>query len=275
MEHKLILGASLWSDIDPEEEIMMIKQAGFDGFFSDTDKFDKIPLYAEIAKRENLVYQSHHAPFGDMYILWEGNSEEAQEVLNELKENIDACAEYGVPLLICHVIIGMQRHTPNKTGAERFRSLALYAKEKGVKIAFENTEGEEYLKAVLDECTDLDNVGFCFDSGHEKCYNRNRDMLSLYGDRLFGTHLNDNLDMKDENVMTWLDDLHLLPFDGNADWDNITKRLKKSAEIDCLTFELVTSNKPDRHEHDVYNTMTRMEYLNEAYKRACLVKSKM
>ncbi len=272
MEKKLILGTYLWEDIDPEAEVLMIKKAGFDGFFSDTNAINIIPLYAELAKREGLIYQSHHAPFGDMYIIWEGSDEEALPVLDELKNNIDVCAENHVPIVIFHVIIGMDRHNPNEIGAERFRQLALYAREKGVKVAFENTEGEEYLSCIMDVCKDLDNVGFCFDSGHEKCYNHDHDMLALYGDRLIATHLNDNLGMKDEKIMTWHDDLHLLPFDGNADWKNIVERLKKSTCPECLTFELVTKNKPGRNEHDIYSKLTRQEYLNEAYKRACRVK---
>lgn len=50
--------------------------------------------------------------------------------------------------------------------------------------------------------------------------------MALYGDKLIGTHLNDNLGIKDfTGKITWLDDLHLLPFDGIADWDSIVQRL--------------------------------------------------
>lgn len=62
-------------------------------------------------------------------------------------------------------------------------------------------------------------VGFCWDSGHELCYNHGRDMLAQYGDRLLGTRLNDNLGVRDDGgQITFLDDLHLLPFEGIADW---------------------------------------------------------
>ena len=47
-------------------------------------------------------------------------------------------------------------------------------------------------------------------------------MLALYGEKLICTHLNDNLGIKDfEGKTTWHDDLHLLPFDGIADWNKI------------------------------------------------------
>lgn len=255
-------------DVPTEKQIRLIKKAGFDGFFTETESLENLKKYASVAKEENLIYQSIHAPFGKMHVMWEGTEEEAEEVTDELKKCVDLCEEVGVELLVCHVIIGMERCTPNDEGAERFRRFCLYAKEKGVRIAFENTEGEEYLAAVLEKCRDLSNVGFCFDSGHEMCYNFSRDMLGLYGDRLFATHLNDNLGMKDTAVKTWYDDLHLLPFDGIADWKNVAERLKKSTCPQCLTFEITVTGKPERNAHDKYKNMTFSEYTAEAYKRA-------
>ncbi len=275
MDYKLCLGTGMGFELPEEEQIKLIKKAGFDGFFTGMDSLEKLKLCAEIAREEKLIFQSVHAPFGKMHLLWEGAKEQAEEVLEELKSCVDACEKIGVDLLICHVIIGMERCTPNDAGAEYFRKLSLYAKEKRVKIAFENTEGEEYLKAVLDKCSDLDNVGFCFDSGHEMCYNFSRDMLSLYGDRLIATHLNDNMGMKDNSVKTWYDDLHLLPFDGVADWKNITDRLKKSTCPEFLTFELVSTNKPERNAHDIYKGMDFLEFATEAYKRAKKIREMM
>ncbi len=275
MEYKLCLGTGMGFSNPTEEQIRLIKKAGFDGFFTDAESPEKMIKYAQIAKEEGMIYQSAHAPFGDMHIMWEGTREEADKVLKKLKDCVDSCKGAGVDLLVCHVIIGMERNTPNEIGVERFRALCEYAKENEVKIAFENTEGEEYLASVLERCKDLDNVGFCFDSGHERCYNFSRDLLSLYGDRLIATHLNDNLGMKDENIKTWYDDLHLLPFDGTADWEYITERLKKSTCPQCLTFELISKNKPERNAHDKYVGMTFLDFATEAFKRAEKIKAMM
>ena len=275
MTYKLCLGTGMGFELPVEEQIHLIKKAGFDGFFTDTKDFDKMKEYALIAKEEDLFYQSAHAPFGDMHIMWEGSEKEAEQVAEKLKYCVDCCKEAGVDLLICHVIIGMERHTPDEKRAERFMRVAEYAKEKGIKIAFENTEGEEYLKAVMDRCEDLENVGFCFDSGHERCYNYSKDMLALYGDRLIATHLNDNLGMKNPEIKTWYDDLHLLPFDGDADWENIAFRLKKSTCPQYLTFELVSKNKPERNAHDRYESMDFFDFALEAYKRADRIRKMM
>ena len=53
-------------------------------------------------------------------------------------------------------------------------------------------------------------------------------MMALYGDRLLCTHINDNLGIRNyEGRITFIDDLHLLPFDGVADWKWITERLNR------------------------------------------------
>ena len=97
-------------------------------------------------------------------------------------------------------------------------------------------------------------------------------MLALYGDRLFHTHLNDNLGVSDYyGRITPRDDLHLLPFDGIADWLEITRRLNRHGYQGVLSFELNNVSKRDRHENDAYGRMTPEEYLTQAYMRACRV----
>lgn len=146
------------------------------------------------------------------------------------------------------------------------------AENLGVKVAFENTEGEEYLAAVMERFKDSPAVGFCWDTGHEMCYNHSKDMLSLYGDKLIATHINDNLGIRDfDGNITWIDDLHLLPFDGIADWQGIADRLNKCGYDGILTFELNRCSKPDRHENDFYRDMSVEKYLTLAFMRACRV----
>ena len=97
-------------------------------------------------------------------------------------------------------------------------------------------------------------------------------MLALYGDKLIATHINDNLGIRDyDGKITYIDDLHMLPFDGIADWNDIVGRLNKYDFHDILTFELNTKSKPGRHENDVYDQMDIELYVTEVFKRACRV----
>ena len=178
-----------------------------------------------------------------------------------------------MPIMVCHVYVGFyEEYIPTEIGIENYGKVIDYAESIGVKIAFENTEGEVYLKAVLDRYGNRDCVGFCWDSGHEMCYNFSQNLLAQYGHLLIATHINDNLGVKDYNgKIFWHDDLHLLPFDGIADWDELTNRIVDCGYDDILTFELNNKSKPNRHENDKYDKMPIEEYVSEAYARACKI----
>ena len=182
-----------------------------------------------------------------------------------------ACEENGVPIMVVHVFKGYD-HSPNEKGIENFGKVVHEAERLGVKVAFENTEGEEYLAAVMERFKGSTAVGFCWDTGHEMCYNHSKDMLSLYGDKLIATHINDNLGIRDfDGNITWYDDSHLLPFDGIADWQVIADRLNKCGYDGILTFELNRYSRPERFENDFYRDMPIEKYLTLAFMRACRV----
>ena len=228
--------------------------------------------YRRLADKIDISYQSIHAPFENASKMWK-NNKESENAVNELISCIRDCAEAEVPIMVVHTYIGFDSEDiPTKEGIDNFGRVVEEADKLNVKIAFENTEGEEYLKAVMDAFSHCDNVGFCWDSGHEMCYNKGKDMLNLYGDRLIATHLNDNLGVSDFNgKIFWTDDLHLLPFDGIIDWENAVKRLNICGYDDIIIFELNTISKPNRHENDKYKKMPIEEYVAECYVRACKV----
>ena len=266
---KLCLGTGSEFGFSVTEQIKLFKEAGFDAFFVGWEPGQDLEKIRKTADSENMIFQSVHAPFDKVKYMWE-ESPETEVCINELIECVRDTGAAGVPIAVMHAFIGFEDHSPNETGLKNFEKVVLEAKKCGVKVAFENTEGEEYLDALMEHFRGFDNVGFCWDTGHEMCYNRSRDMLASYGDRLLCTHLNDNLGIKDfDGNITWIDDLHLLPFDGIADWKNIAERLNKYNYNDILTFELTTKSKPGRHENDIYDKMPLKEYLAEAFKRAC------
>ncbi len=265
---KLVLGTGLsFNDIPVKEQIKRIKKAGWDGVFVGfgTEEFSLAEL-AETAKAEGLFIQSVHAPFYKVADLWdegEAGDFEMERQIRVLRET----AEIGVDLVIMHAIIGMTKNTPTTLGVERYRKIAEAARELGVRIAIENTEGEMYLEALMDGLRDLENVGFCIDTGHEMCYNGCRDLITKYGDRLIATHLNDNMGQTGE-TLTWHDDSHLIPFDGKADWKGIADRFKKIGFKGPLTFELNSKNTPGRHVSDIYADLDFDGFVSLALERA-------
>lgn len=267
---KLCLGIDGSFGIDTKEQIRLFRQTGFEAFFTGWDSHLK--EYKKWAEEFGMIYQSVHAPFGNAAKMWHGE-EEAKPAVAELLQCVRDCAEAGVELLIVHPYIGFEtEENPTQQGIENFRQVVEEAKKDNVQIAFENVEGESYLQALMGAFSEEAHVGFCWDSGHEQCYNRGKDMLALYGDRLIATHLNDNLGISDyEGKIFWTDDLHLLPMDGIIDWKNVAERLNKCKYDGILTFELSRNGKPNRHDNDKYSRLSIGEYVAECYARACKV----
>lgn len=249
--------------------------AGWDGVFFEYRDGEQLRTSAAYAAREGLFIQSIHAPFEDIWRLWEDAGEGGEQELDRQIACIRATAGIGVDLVIEHAIIGMERHTPTKLGVERFGKLVNAARDAGVRIALENTEGEEYLAALMQAYGSDPTVGFCIDTGHELCYNHGQDMIGKYGKKkVFGTHLNDNMGMTGE-TLTWLDDAHMLPYDGVADWGNVAKRLKNAAFEGPLTFELIQGNRPERHTSDRYVALSQLDYFKLAHEHACRFAAQM
>lgn len=137
----------------------------------------------------------------------------------------------------------------------------------GIALSFENVEGEEYLAALMDAFSDCPHVGFCLDTGHELCYNRGKNMMALYGDRLNHTHFNDNRGVSGADI-DWLDDLHLVMGDGAVNWNWVMSRIRASGYTGPLMCELSLTNKPGKHTQDAYAAMGMEKFYRFAYERA-------
>lgn len=253
-----------------KELLSIVKGAGFDAVSPEYSASGGTDTVIEAAREMGLAVQSVHAPFGKAADMWKRDRELSDAALAELLRPLELCSRCGVPIMVVHAWIGFDyKFDPEELSFEAFDKLVSEAKRLGVKIAFENTEGEEYLFALLDRYRADDTVGFCWDSGHEMCYNRSRDLIKDLKDRLLVTHLNDNLGISREDGVTfWTDDLHLLPYDGICDWDNATARLKTARPLEILNFELSINSKPNRRENDIYAEMGLCAFFAEAYKRA-------
>ena len=269
------IGISLGNSypIPTAEVVKLVGQIGFDAVSPEWQENVDLEEIVNTARACGLFVQSLHAPFGKAADMWRSEPEICTPAKAELLASLNACKAFGIPVLVVHTWIGFEyRFDPQALDFSNFDELVKTAREYGVKIAFENTEGEEYLFALIEHFKENDTVGFCWDSGHELCYNHSQDLLAKFGHRLLVTHLNDNLGIsRFDGTTFWTDDLHLLPYDGIADWDGNIRRLRDSQHLDYLNFELNINSKPDRHENDVYGQMSLTQYFTEAYKRACKI----
>lgn len=269
MKRKITISDFPWTLISIREQLTTFKNNGFDGFFTLYN-----PQFASVSELKNLVNEfdlplhSIHAPFLSSAKMWE-EGEQAEVAVNELIGALNASYELNAPIMVVHPFIGFDKNTPNQIGVDNFGKLVKRAEHLGVKLAFENVEGENYLNALMDAFSSSKQVGFCWDSGHEQCYYKGKDLLKVYGKKLIYTHINDNLGVlsKDGSIF-WHDDLHLLPFDGIIDWQDATNRLKRENYQGDLTLELCLQSKPNRNDNDKYQKMPFNEYIKSAYERA-------
>lgn len=248
-----------------------VKDAGFDGCFFIWAADQPVAEWVAAARKIGLDLPFLHGPFRHVDAMWE-NGEEGELHVQEECDCIAECARLGIPLVVLHCMIGFDKHSPNALGISRFRRVAEFAADRGVALAFENTEGAEYLAAVMEGLSDMPNVGFCYDNGHAMCYNRDIDLPALYDDRIYATHLNDNMGQTLPSPYK-TDDAHMLPFDGVADWDAVVAAIRPSLwRLDFLTLELRRDNKPGRHTHDRYAAWDAATFYQNAYERAVRIR---
>ncbi len=244
--------------LSPEAHIRLLARMGWDGFFTGWHP-ELTGAYAAAAKNTGLLYSSIHAPFGGAWSMWELSGtpeihEAALAEVNLLLACVRDCATHEVPVAVLHPFIGFGDHTVTEAGLTHFGTVIDEADRLGVTLAFENVEGEAYLAAIMETFGSRPSVRFCLDTGHELCYNRGKDMLALYGDRLGYTHFNDNIGVTGDEI-TWLDDLHLVMGDGIADFPHVMERIAGTPYRGILCCEMSRQSKPGGHTHDGYAAM--------------------
>ena len=93
------------------------------------------------------------------------------------------------------------------------------AQENGFLLCLENSVYIEHLFATMEKLKDHPAVRFTYDSGHRNEFAHEYDLLGKYGSKLAALHIDDN-DAKY--------DMHLMPFDGNIDWEKEARDLSKT-----------------------------------------------
>ena len=227
-------------DIPLAQMIKLLGEAGFSAVSPRWSPDLDLEGLAKCVCENAMTLQYLHAPQKNLPLLWQPELPEAIEAKDNILRAIDDCCKYQIPILVIHGWQGLYYTFPSEPlDFCFFDCIVAYAGEKGVQIAFENLEGEEYLDALLMRYCNEPHVGFCWDSGHDHCYPHKTDFLQAYGNRLIMTHLNDNFGLRDPSGRPdGKYDLHFLPYDGTIDWDNALLRLKSAPVQEILNFEI-------------------------------------
>lgn len=233
------------------EYIKTIAELGFNATFTDMTCTKNVAEIADYCAKYNIKYESIHAPLINVNSIWQDGLK-GEEIIKIFTDCIDTCHNAKVPFIIVHLTSGCLPPDISPVGCERFKSLVDYAAKKDVKIAFENLRVLPHLDWAMKEFKNNNTVGFCWDLGHENCFTKKVDFLSLYGEQLICTHIHDNYKRR------WKD-MHILPFDGKINYKKAAQSLKATGFSGSLMLEVFAEN------HRRYNRLTPQEFLQKAY----------
>jgi sugar phosphate isomerase/epimerase len=150
-----------------------------------------------------------------------------QEAVDEIKRALDLAEYISFRYSIQHVARPRDVSDPRRWDAacSSLENLSLFARQRGVTIALENTPGEmatpANLKAFLDQ-TRLPGLKLCFDLGHAHLEGNVSAGVEAARDLIATTHVHDNRGERDD---------HLLPYDGTIDWNAALAALPQDVPI--------------------------------------------
>ncbi len=206
-----------------------------------------------------LTFDQLHAPFVGINSIWRPG-EAGDTMYKKLTDAVDCCVALDAPIATVHVAGDLDPEMITDIGRGRFTNLVEYAAKKGVKLAFENQSVVFTLAWIFEEFKDADNVGFCWDIGHQECATPEIEMMALFGDRLICTHMQDNYSI-------YIEDPHMVPFDGKVDFERAAMWMNKHNYKGGLTLEVFQAPS------SIYKDMTAQEFLAHAYKAACRIRT--
>ncbi len=240
--------------VTTEENIRYVSEAGFDCVFSGVRAETADGTIPELLAKYGLEYETLHASFDGINDIWFDNLA-GETMLSRLIKTVDVCKSAGVGKAVVHLSSGTDAPVPCDAGFAHFRQLVEHAEKQGVVIAFENQRKIGNIGVMLEYYENNPFVGFCWDVGHENCFTPGRDYMGMFGKMLVCTHIHDNRCIYNK-------DDHMLPFDGNIDFESVAARLVKYNYTGPLTLEVMP------RKSGFYNDITMEEFVHRAYERA-------
>ena len=236
----------------------LVRQVGIDGimlWWSDEFGDDSFRDNPDIARSNGLFIENVHTPFENINDIWFDNLN-GHSLTNTFMQYVDECAERDILTMVMHLSKTYEPPPYNEIGLNRIKKIIEKAENKNVYVAFENLRRLEYLDYIMTNI-DSPHAVFCYDSGHQNCWNPDIDILNKYGPRLRSLHLNDN---------DSTDDQHLLPFEGTLNWEYTMKKIAQTGYSGTISMET---------ENVGYEKLTPYEFLSILFERAKILKDLM
>lgn len=143
------------------------------------------------------------------------------DAVDEIKRALEVAEKVPFEVMVLHFGGSRDSDDPRRwdVAFSSFENLALFARQRGVTLALENTPSEMAtpgnLRHFIEE-TRLPGLRLCFDSGHAQIDGGAVPAMETMGALAITAHLHDNHGEKDE---------HLLPYAGTIEWEKLLKAM--------------------------------------------------
>ncbi|NBH81381.1 sugar phosphate isomerase/epimerase [bacterium C-53] len=209
--------------------------------FHGEDWQQEIQEYIDFAKELGLTFVQAHATIFD-YCNLDDEYERKEELF---KRSIKGAAMMKAPWIVVHpssyLADGRIHPDTHRKNVEFLKRYAAVAKEEGIGLAVENMWGRtksgekpycldpgELLRLIED--VDCENVKVCWDVEHGSIEKLDqKKALQMLGKFVVATHISDE---------AGADSIHILPYLGNADWDEILGALAQIHYTGVFNFEI-------------------------------------
>ena len=202
------------------EMFKKIKANGFEyiGIYWFNQSDEEITKTIENARNCGLIIEVVHGPLQDNMLIWK-EDEQGETYFEKIKNQLLRVAELGAKNYVLHPC-GKDVTSFNETGLKRFKKLVKIAEKNNIILNIENLRTVDHT-IFLFEKIKSDNFKFCLDTGHANvwCY-KPLDAIKKFGKVLNTVHINDN-------DGGYCHDHHLIPYDGNIEWERVVPALNK------------------------------------------------
>jgi sugar phosphate isomerase/epimerase len=143
------------------------------------------------------------------------------DAVDEIKRALEVAEKVPFEVMVLHFGGSRDSDDPRRwdVAFSSLENLALFARQRGVTLALENTTSEMAtpgnLRHFIEE-TRLPGLRLCFDSGHAQIDGGAVPAMETMGALAITAHLHDNHGEKDE---------HLIPYAGTIEWEKLLKAM--------------------------------------------------
>lgn len=241
-----------------KERANLIKKAGFECVMTTADpRYNKqngtIRKQVKVLEKAGLKLSSLHMTYlGSELPNFFLDNKIGNKLEKRIIKDLHIAKKYGFTCVVVHI-----EGEESSIGYNRIERILEVCKKVDVPIAVENLDTNQSLfVSIFEKYGNNPYLKFCYDCGHNHCFDPEFDYLSKYGDKLICLHLHDNKGDKDS---------HTLNKYGNIDWDALAVKLSKCNSVN-LDYELLMYKKSDEKQEEI---------LSECFNQAVYLENKI